>query len=565
MAGIKVNRLKSGTISVSLAESYYDKEKKYASQKRKYLGVLDEKNNELLQAKGIAELNDKEKALLDERGIKYCGRRAERAGRKRKIFGLVRNGEIATPENITNVTEPCCVEALQQLSDQMGLTKSLEQAFGVKVAQELLLLSIHQVCEGNALYLAEHWLENTTGQLTGWSDSTLGRRLSELGNNISGIDEFFRAWIKSRGMPRGLIHDTTSISTYSQNLELAEWGYNRDKEDLPQLNLALAVERNSQLPLWYRTISGSIPDVVTLKGTSELLLELGLKDFSYSLDRGYYSASNVADALEAGIDFDMGLPISGVQAKKLLKTHLSELNSVAGAFADDKDILRHAEGIFCAIMKDESERKLKVHIYKNNKRAAEQERRLISAVLELENKAKRTHFARAKHAREWIDDNARGMAKFLKPIKIGTEFMVIRDNEAIDRKIETLGVFMLLCSNPAIDKETALSNSRARDMAEKIFDSYKNANGNHRLHTGDDDNAAGRIFLGFLSVILRSLLENKMRDAELLKKYSVPEALALLRKIKQVTFSSGTKWRSDIPKKAREIATALDYNPALSK
>ncbi len=45
--------------------------------------------------------------------------------------------------------------------------------------------------------------------------------------------KFFSEWIKACGSPKVLIHDTTSISTYSNLLEDAEWGYNRDNEQLP--------------------------------------------------------------------------------------------------------------------------------------------------------------------------------------------------------------------------------------------------------------------------------------------------------------------------------------------
>ena len=72
-----------------------------------------------------------------------------------------------------------------------------------------------------------------------------------------------------------------------------EWGYNRDREELPQINYGLVYAKETQLPLFYRLIPGSITDVATLAATSAMLMELGLKNFSYSLDRGYFSTAGL--------------------------------------------------------------------------------------------------------------------------------------------------------------------------------------------------------------------------------------------------------------------------------
>ena len=46
-----------------------------------------------------------------------------------------------------------------------------------------------------------------------------------------------------------LAYDVTSISSYSKGIESLEWGYNRDKEKLPQLNLGMYYGESSGLPL----------------------------------------------------------------------------------------------------------------------------------------------------------------------------------------------------------------------------------------------------------------------------------------------------------------------------
>ncbi|MBU2055017.1 MAG: hypothetical protein KKC25_08560, partial [Proteobacteria bacterium] len=44
-----------------------------------------------------------------------------------------------------------------------------------------------------------------------------------------------------------------------------KWGHNRDKEKLPQLNLAMLFGQKSALPVYYHRVPGNISDVSTLR------------------------------------------------------------------------------------------------------------------------------------------------------------------------------------------------------------------------------------------------------------------------------------------------------------
>ena len=70
---------------------------------------------------------------------------------------------------------------------------------------------------------------------------------------------------KRRPLAKHAFNDITSISSYSRENELVEYGYSRDHEDLPQINLGLIVDSGSHLPLHYHVHDGDIHDVTTLK------------------------------------------------------------------------------------------------------------------------------------------------------------------------------------------------------------------------------------------------------------------------------------------------------------
>ena len=76
---------------------------------------------------------------------------------------------------------------------------------------------------------------------------------------------FFREWMKHKKQTEYVAYDVTSISSYSQNIREVEWGYNRDKERLPQINMGMYYGEESCLPLYYRVYPGSISDKTHLK------------------------------------------------------------------------------------------------------------------------------------------------------------------------------------------------------------------------------------------------------------------------------------------------------------
>jgi len=53
-----------------------------------------------------------------------------------------------------------------------------------------------------------------------------------------------------------LAYDTTSISSYSKGLKQVRYGYNKEGDYLPQINLALLFGEESNLPFYYRKLSG---------------------------------------------------------------------------------------------------------------------------------------------------------------------------------------------------------------------------------------------------------------------------------------------------------------------
>jgi transposase len=93
---------------------------------------------------------------------------------------------------------------------------------------------------------------------------------------------------------------------------------------------------------------------------------------------------------------------------------------------------------------------------------------------------------------------------------------------------------------------------------EKLFDTLKNSTPNKRLYAASDTKAHGKMFLGFIAVILYISMENLLRKHELLNRVTVNQAFDLLRKVRIGISSNGQRSLQEIPKKTRILLESLD-------
>ena len=77
------------------------------------------------------------------------------------------------------------------------------------------------------------------------------------------------------------------ISSYSEFNEYIKYGYNRDKEKLPQLNLAVLFSQKAGLPVYFQSLPGNITDVTTLHNLLKTFKALGMKALHYVMDKGF--------------------------------------------------------------------------------------------------------------------------------------------------------------------------------------------------------------------------------------------------------------------------------------
>jgi transposase len=493
-----------GKVYAYEAEGYWDSEKKQARQKRKYLGVVDENGN-------------------------IIPKTAEREIKVSKTLGQF--------------------DLLLQLAEQEGLRARLAEAFG-EGSDLLLALAIARTVDPTSqrnlhLVLEESFLPELLGLQELPGSQRLSELLASLGRREAEMRELFRSLASKED---ALVFDITSLSSYSRQLPFLEYGADYRETGLPQINLGLVVSLQRHLPLYFKIFPGSITDVVTLKNLVAEMQELGVRKCMFVLDRGFYSLGNLQELGQADIDFIMPLPFGKGLAKELL----SESNQLLED--PDKGHMLDKELYFVHETKVElAGRQLNAFLIMSEKRRAEERRTLFSRLEELEKAfaGKRWHPGVPGELAAWAHD----LQTCLEASDDVGKVKVERKRNAISQLANRCGKTILLTSRDMSWQE-ALAVYRQRDEVETDFDQLKNDLQALPLRVAGMATLQGQLFVLFLSLLLRSFLLQRARDAKLLGKLWTEEMLRMLGMLKVTQI--GQVWRvNEVTKKQRELFEVL--------
>ncbi|MCX6995489.1 MAG: transposase [Chlamydiae bacterium] len=154
--------------------------------------------------------------------------------------------------------------------------------------QMILSLAYFLALTGKPLSKAEHWSRTHQHPYQDFIDN---QRISEFLLTITDEKQlaFFKLWAEKRLEEEYLVYDNTSISAYSELNEMVRYGYNRDGDSLPQINLAMLFGEKTHLPVFYKSLPGSINEVSTLHNFLKTADFLNIKQLRLVMDKRFFS------------------------------------------------------------------------------------------------------------------------------------------------------------------------------------------------------------------------------------------------------------------------------------
>jgi len=507
MAFIVRQKIK-GKIYLYSVESYYDKSTKKVKQKRKYLGPQSEEK-------------------------------------------LAENPAISQKVSVKNFGS---IYFLNFLMEKSGLNKLLKNVFP-EIYLDIINLVFFQICQAEASYLFHYWYDEQyfTNSKNMFSDD-ISELFIKIGNSKSQRIEFNQEWIELQKPVKTIFYDITSISSYSKNIDLVEWGYNRDKENLPQINMGIVYSQDNHVPLWYNIFAGSVVDVSTLRNTISYTNYFKMNDIMFVLDCGFFSKTNINEMnnVENQIKFIMPISHTTNAANSIISKYGKKISLPDSAILYNNQIIHYQKTNI-----DYQKNNLDIHLFLNPTTKLEIENQFLSQILDFENIHKEIKFNTLKDFNSFkktkIKDKLRKYFKWNK-----MNFNMEKDMKQIKKELNKSGCFILTTNDKELDKLDVLKYYRNKDLVEKVFDSVKNEMDTKRLRTHKQESTDGKLFIKFISAILYSIIGKKMEEKDLYKILSIKELIYEMQKIKITILDDKTKNYSVLTKRQKKILEAFE-------
>lgn len=515
MIGVKmayrINHVNKNTGITYVYESisYWDKEKKQPRSKQVCIGKLAKDTGEFIPSK---RLNPEQAAVRDPK--------------------VVANAQIIGPNII-----------LDTITKELELDRLLEYCCP-KYHKQIKAMAYYLVHQGDALSHCENWCASHMPEV---ANTLTSQNISDILDTITiGTKQTFMSqWLLQNSEDDHLCYDITSISSYCESNAYIRHGYNRDGDQLAQLNLAVMFGQNSGLPLYFQDLPGSINDVKTLNNLLKTIKELSNKPLSYVMDKGFYSKSNIDNLLATNSKFIISVPLNNKWLQCAIDDIYTKAEDINYYQTMDQDVLfvhtrLHPWG--------DKKRRCYLHLYYNAVARA-------NAVLKF-------HAALINYKKE---------LEAGKPIvahqEIYDEFFIVKttpkrgktvsfNNDAINQYIKRYAGFYAILTNSVKDPIRSLQIYRDKDAVEKCFDDLKNHIDMKRLRMHTSKTVHGRLFVQFIALIYMSAIRKKLRATKLANQYTVRELLREMDTVTRVTYSG--KYRGIITELTKSQNKILD-------
>ena len=139
-----------------------------------------------------------------------------------------------------------------ELSKEVNLIETIKKSFPILYKEIFTLACFLIESQDPCMYCGQWITQHYTMQgISSMDSQRISNLLSEM--TMSERDRFYDNWNKNINNSDFVALDITSISSYSELIEGVDWGYNRDGEKLPQINLCILFGEECQYPIFLKT------------------------------------------------------------------------------------------------------------------------------------------------------------------------------------------------------------------------------------------------------------------------------------------------------------------------
>ncbi len=420
------------------------------------------------------------------------------------------------------------------------LSKMLEKVFPDKY-KKIIILAEYMLAEGNVMQHIENWCEQNATE-----DNIIikSQEVSKIFESITREErmKFFKLMAFARVENEFVAYDVTSISSYSKGIDSVAWGYNRDKESLPQINIGMYYGEQSKLPLFYQMYNGSVNDKSHLKYMLQKNEFVKMNKVKFVMDKGFFSKDNIEILKKGKTRYIIAMPNSLKLTQKLI---LDNSNDIVGKYETKLGAkLPYAKSVEVT----DYGNRLKACIYYNASKASDETDMFLEELEKYENRLTKLEEKEQEHS---IYNKY-----FIITTKNGVK-TVEKNVQEINSRMATHGYFVLLTTEHGLSNKEILEIYRNKDVVEKSFYKLKNEVDMRRLRCHTEESTEGKLFIAYIALIIKAYTYERLKEYLQAKNMSYTAVLKELEKIKQITHNNKTTTPTPLTKTQREIMELL--------
>ena len=342
----------------------------------------------------------------------------------------------------------------------------------------------------------------------------------DIGTNGGVEQKYFLCRANRLGADDVLAFDSTTISTYSENILDARYGFNKDHDGLPCIKMATVYSVKGKMPVAYSVLPGNIPDVLSIANVLKQFDYLGVRNCALVTDNGYYSQSNIANCFRHNIKFLTLASASIDYVRTVVENAIPTFGKFVSICPYDEDISAYSETVKHSfhIMRQRSrgdykaneleplERKVHVHVYRSETRYTNVRSNFLCKIKDL--------IERLQSGEREFTDTAQKLINDFLIIKKNKKSTTITVNEEMfEKKMSHAGIFVLV-SNKYKDPFEALKWYRLRENIEDSFEMLKNSVGGSKPRVWSDDSFRGKLFCQFIALGYTHFIYQKLESVK---------------------------------------------------
>ncbi len=346
-----------------------------------------------------------------------------------------------------------------------------------------------------------------------------------VGRDETLMQSFFASRLGDTEDKAVLAYDSTTISTYSQQLPEARYGFNKAHDGKETVKLLSLYSIEQRQPVAFTKQPGNLPDVISIENALKQLEVLGIGNAEIITDNGYYSDKNLAELLHAHFDFITLVKTNLTWVKPELNARLDEFRSTSSACPFDTNthgltvMMMHE---FSRVRKYGSQKKnlkegdeetfrrrIYLHLFFNPMRRVEQDNAFDNDLFELKG-----YVEDGKGEQDLSKSAWKKVQKFLLIRRYGSKVTVTFNEKAIAEEKRYHGYFALV-SNCEKDPFECLRKYRKRGTIEFFFESGKQRADGSRTRVWTSDALMGRMFVQFIALCYYEYLSEQIREMKL--------------------------------------------------